>query len=202
MSLHTCIQNASRRLISDASRQSVAHRKHVFSICQRPIRRSMASASAETQHKVWIRTSFSKLKANTSQLLAANLEEADPAVFDILEKVCSSRDPTAVLEIWQMLMHGLGEKKTEAFDKSYPLGEFHFSSGPGGFRECYAKYACRVVSASRWCSWLNRQILRGVSRSSVLQRKPTHWWVGTFVPEAGSGDIPPRRRWMGSQCTT
>lgn len=55
MSLHTCFQNASRRLFSDASRQTTfvnGKQALLLSMRQRPIRRSMATASAESQHKV------------------------------------------------------------------------------------------------------------------------------------------------------
>lgn len=55
MSSYTCFQNASRRLLSDASRQStIAPGKQALLqfVPQRQSRRNMASASAESQHKV------------------------------------------------------------------------------------------------------------------------------------------------------
>lgn len=49
----------------------------------------MASLAAEGQHKVSmkLRCPYSLLTWDL-QLLAANLEEADPVVYEILQKVC------------------------------------------------------------------------------------------------------------------
>ena len=47
----------------------------------------MASMSPESQHKVQFCALFCMTILMMSQLLAANLEEADPAVYKILQRV-------------------------------------------------------------------------------------------------------------------
>lgn len=53
----------------------------------------MASLAAEGQHKVSMKLSYFKYSSDlgVSQLLAANLEEADPVVYEILQRVRLSR---------------------------------------------------------------------------------------------------------------
>ena len=67
-------------------------------------------------------------------MLSANLKEADPEVFDIIQKVgcggaLSLQGPAAS----RLMSNLLGKTKTETLHQPYPLGEFHLSVSPGCF---------------------------------------------------------------------
>lgn len=83
------------------------------------------------------------------QLLAADLEEADPTVFGILQKVyknlilglrSNSQRITLNLKI--------GENTAEAFYQPHPVRELHFPGGTRCSRQCDAEYAACSQSSS------------------------------------------------------
>lgn len=90
MASSTCVKHVSRDLCSNARRFSTLLSRQTPP-WQRPVQRMMASTSAESQHKVYWQGVAEPNRAMTDvlQLLAADLEEADPTVFGILQKVYS-----------------------------------------------------------------------------------------------------------------
>lgn len=90
MASTTCLKHVSRNICSNTRRFSTLLSQQTPP-WQRPVQRMMASTSAESQHKVYRQGVAESNRAMTDvlQLLAADLEEADPTVFGILQKVCS-----------------------------------------------------------------------------------------------------------------
>lgn len=73
------------------------------------------------------------------KLLSADLEHADPAVFEIIRRVCED----AGLCSGGCADYRVGETKTEALHQPHSLRELHKPGCAGCAWECYAEYAGR-----------------------------------------------------------
>jgi hypothetical protein len=61
------------------------------------------------------------------QLLSAPLEESDPAIYDILQKV---ELPILQTQLIYPLITDVGEKTSAAFHQPHPIRELHIASCP------------------------------------------------------------------------
>ena len=72
-----------------------------------------------------------------NKLLGADLEKADPTVYNIVQKVCG-------IVVWDLKTEAniiAGETQTEALHQLDSLGELHEPGCVGCARKCHAKYA-------------------------------------------------------------
>ena len=154
MASTTCVKHVSRNLSSNARRFPTPLSRQIPP-WQRPVQRMMASTSAESQHKVYWQGAAESYRALTDllQLLAADLEEADPTVFEILQKVCSRlililRSFFEVNQREGPLNLKIGENSAEAFYQPHPVRELHFPGSTRCFGQCDAEYAAGFQSSS------------------------------------------------------
>lgn len=83
------------------------------------------------------------------QLLAADLEDADPTVFGILQKVYNRLILVLRSNSQRMITElKIGENAAETFYKSHPIRELHFPGSTRCLRQCNAEYAASFQSSS------------------------------------------------------
>jgi hypothetical protein len=82
---------------------------------------------------------------DTDQVLSQDLEQADPTVYEIIQKV--RRLPLQNAGVGEADgARPPGEKQTEAFYQPYSLGKLYLASCPRRSRQCHAEYVLRAQS--------------------------------------------------------
>lgn len=105
--------------------------------------------SGAIDHLFWIPPKLTYL-----QLLSADLENADPTVYKIIEKVRRVACHCTIRRLHLVTM--IGEEQTKAFHKSYPVGELHITGRTRCIRERHAKFVFQSAAATR----LNTHLVR------------------------------------------
>lgn len=123
-------KGASRSLVRVTARRALPVRDS---------RRAASSMTAESQQRV--RAIIGPRPAFTDQLLlqllSADLEHADPAVYDILQHV---RVPPRLKLRSYVLTCMIGEEEAEALHQPHSLRELHVTGSSRCPRKCYAKW--------------------------------------------------------------